>query len=360
VNGLPDSSKERRGAPGWFVAGVAFAIALAVLWLARDFLVPLVFALFLFMLLTAILEGLRNLTLLGRSMPRGVAHAINLLGVLGGLVGLWALLSNQVDTFLAALPNYEKRVDGLLVEIAGWLGADAAQSITKQLSQVDITSSLSGALGSAGGILTGFLLVGLYLAFLLADRDAFHAKLPLLFPDRERFDRFRGLMRSVSHSVRRYLWIKTLTSAMTGGVAYLVMKPVGLDFAESWALLAFFLNFIPSIGSVLGTVLPALLALVQFPSITPFLVILGGVGIAQIIIGNVFEPALMGRQLNLSSFMIILSLTFWTGLWGVPGAFLSVPITVVALIVCTEVEAWRPIAILLSRDGRLPKHEDSG
>lgn len=348
----------QRGAPGWFVAGVALAIALAVLWLASAFLIPLVFALFLFMLLTALLDGLRNVRVLGRRVPSGLTHALSLLLLFAGIGGLLAMLSNQVELFSAALPHYETRLDALVGEAAGWVGDDIAESIDRALDEINIAASLSGALGSAGTILTAFLLVGLYLAFLLADREAFAAKLPLLFPEQEAYHRFRVLIRSVSLSVRRYLWIKTLTSLMTGAVAYLVMKPVGLDFAETWALLAFFLNFIPSIGSVLGTVLPAILALVQFTSLSPFLIILGGVGLAQIVIGNVIEPALMGRRLNLSPFMIILSLTFWAGLWGVSGAFLSVPITVVMLIVCAQVPAWRPIAILLSRDGRLPLWED--
>ncbi len=270
------------------------------------------------------------------------------------------MLSSQVDLLLGALPHYEARFDAILKETSVYVGDDVVAAVERAVTEIDITASLTSLLGSAGTILASFALIGLYLAFLLADRDAFTRKLALLIPDEERCADFIAVLQSVSLSVRRYLWVKTLTSLMTGGVAYAVMKPVGLDFAETWALLAFLLNFIPSIGSILGTILPAGLALLQFESLTPFLLILVGVGLSQVVIGNVVEPALMGRSLNLSTFMIILSLTFWTALWGISGAFLSVPIMVVSLIVCSYVPAWRPMAIVLSRDGRLPHQEDSG
>ena len=141
---------------------------------------------------------------------------------------------------------------------------------------------------------------------------------------------------------------------MTGTLAYAVLKPLGVDFAETWALLIFLLNYIPNIGSILGTVLPAVVALVQFDTITPFLVVAIGVGALQFLIGNVVDPMMMGRSLSLSSFAIILSLTFWGAVWGIMGMFLSVPIMVVVLIVCTRVPSWRWVAILLSGDGNLP------
>jgi predicted PurR-regulated permease PerM len=108
-----------------------------------------------------------------------------------------------------------------------------------------------------------------------------------------------------------------------------------------------------NIGSALGVLFPALLTLVQFDTLTPFLLITLGLGVVQFIIGNVIEPAFMGKSLNLSSFMIVLSLTFWGLIWGIPGMFLSVPIMVVIAIICARFKGLRGIAVVLSADGSL-------
>jgi AI-2 transport protein TqsA len=130
-----------------------------------------------------------------------------------------------------------------------------------------------------------------------------------------------------------------------------VLKIFGTDFAELLGLLAFVLNFIPVIGSVIAVVVPVVLSLMQFDTVLPALqiaLLLAGV---QFLIGNVVEPKMMGRTLNLSPFVIIVSLTFWTTIWGMVGAFLSVPITASAVILCRNIQPMRWFAILLSADG---------
>ncbi len=157
--------------------------------------------------------------------------------------------------------------------------------------------------------------------------------------------------------MQRYFAIKLFVSALTALGSYAIMKIVGLDFAETWALLAFLLNFIPNIGSAVATILPSLVALVQFDTVGPFLIVAIGISAIQFCVGNFVEPPLMGRSLNLSPLVIILSLTFWAFVWGIVGMFLSVPIMVMVLIVCSHVPAWRPVAVLLSGDGRIPDGE---
>ena len=146
---------------------------------------------------------------------------------------------------------------------------------------------------------------------------------------------------------------KTIISLLTAGISYTVFRLLGLEFAETWAVLTFALNFIPSIGSIVAVIFPALVSLVQFDSVTPFLIIVFFCGTVQFLIGNFLDPAMLGRSLNMSSFMVILSLTFWTVVWGLIGAFLSVPLTVCILIVFSHIPATRPLAILMSKDGRL-------
>jgi predicted PurR-regulated permease PerM len=147
--------------------------------------------------------------------------------------------------------------------------------------------------------------------------------------------------------------MKTLVSLLTAVVSYVVLEMVGVDFAIIWALLVFFLNFIPTIGSIVAVVFPALLTLVQFDTITPFLIVAIGLGGTQFVIGNVIEPTYVGKSLNLSSLMILLALSFWGSVWGLPGMFLAVPLMVMTGIVCAQFSGLRWIAVILSADGNL-------
>jgi predicted PurR-regulated permease PerM len=134
------------------------------------------------------------------------------------------------------------------------------------------------------------------------------------------------------------------------------MWAVGVDFAAFWALMIFLLNFIPIIGALLGVTFPSLLALVQFETIGPFLVTSLALSGAQFVVSNLVEPRLMGRKLHLSPLVIILSLAFWGGLWGVVGMILCVPIMVILMIICGHFGPTRPIAIMLSSDGEIDLH----
>jgi predicted PurR-regulated permease PerM len=151
--------------------------------------------------------------------------------------------------------------------------------------------------------------------------------------------------------------INTITSAMSGFAAYIVLKLVGVDFAVTLALMVFLLNFIPNIGSILATAIPTLLALTQFDTMTPALIVLVFYGGSDAIIGNVIQPRLQGKSLNMSTFMVMVSLTFWGTMWGAVGAFMAVPMMVVTMIICTEIPALRPFAVLLSGDGNLDTAE---
>jgi predicted PurR-regulated permease PerM len=159
----------------------------------------------------------------------------------------------------------------------------------------------------------------------------------------------------IDRDIRIYLRIKTTLAVVTSAIAYTVMAWVGVDFAGFWAVMVFFFYYIPTVGSILAIVAPALLTLVQFDHLTPFLIVLLGFGPIQVVMANVVEPAIMGRSLNLSPLVVIVSLMVWGTIWGVVGMFLCVPIMVVLLIVLAHFETTRPVAVLLSADGRIPE-----
>jgi predicted PurR-regulated permease PerM len=127
----------------------------------------------------------------------------------------------------------------------------------------------------------------------------------------------------------------------------------GLELAAFWAMLIWLLNYVPYIGSFLGVLFPVTMAIVQFADVNTVLMLLLALTAMQFVIGNFLDPYLLGNSLNLSPFVILVSLTVWSGLWGIPGAFLAVPITAIMAIVFSEFAGTRPVAVFLSQSGRL-------
>jgi len=259
---------------------------------------------------------------------------------------------------LATLPTYIERGELALVRIFSLLGEDVARGVLDGFRDINVNSYLRMAAGSAGSMLTVATMLVVYVGFLFTERVHFEAKLDKLFPQSERAHHVRGILLSIRRSVHHYVLVKTAVSVLTAVLCYGVMRLFRLDFAELLALLTFLLNFIPTLGTIVATALPVLVALVQFDALLPVLGVLAAIGAVQFVLGNILDPMLMGRALQMSPFVIILSLTVWSAIWGVPGMFLAVPIMAMMMIVFAHIDALRPVAILLSRDGELMSEQD--
>jgi AI-2 transport protein TqsA len=263
------------------------------------------------------------------------------------------VLASQADSLAAAGPVYQKNFSIMLNELLTWARIEQLPNADSLFQNINVGSILSLVGGSVGSIFTSIMLVVIYTGFLFAEAGVIPSKLAALRPKKEDAERARLVFTQIATQVQHYIWMKTLVSLLTGILSYAILKLVGVDFAAVWALLIFLLNYIPNIGSILGVVFPALLTLVQFDTLTPFLLISIGLGAVQFTVGNVIEPAFMGKSLNLSAFMIIISLTFWGMIWGIPGMFLSVPIMVMTVIICSRFDGLRSFAVILSADGVL-------
>lgn len=332
---------------------IAMGVVIAGLVAGKSFLIPLVVAFILSNLIEAMIERLERV-----HVPTLIAYMVSILVVSIAVFAIGWVVANQYDELTKAWPGYVKRVEEISTQLVGTLGDEARDKIAERFEQFRIVNRVPELLGSLGNVAVSSILVLLYVGFLLAERGLLSAKIATMMQGSAEAAQSQAVLRSVSAGVRKYVWIKTVMSAFTAAVSYLVFVWLGLDFAETWALFVFLLNYIPSIGSVLGVVFPAILALIQFDTIYPFLLIAVLLTAAQFSIGNILEPVFMGRFLNLSPFVIMVSLTFWSTIWGVPGAFLSVPIMVVVLIVCANVDALRWIAVLLSSDGSVEPTEE--
>ncbi|MCG8504225.1 MAG: AI-2E family transporter [Sphingomonadales bacterium] len=347
------SESRREGANKTALAIVAAGVVLAILVLGRTFLLPLAIAVLLFSTLDAIIDWIESHRVGPFSVPRWLATIAGIGFVVTAIYVVIQVLSAQVGAIGEVGPRYIARLQELFADIVAFVGEDVEAKAVEALNNLDLASTLSGVAGSAGSFLANAILVAIYTGFMLASQAHFPAKMAAMFPSEGEAERITNILDTISLSIRRYLWVKSIMSVLTGLASYVVLKVMGVDFAETWALLIFLLNYIPNIGSILGVIFPALIAIVQFDTLTPFLIIAVGLGAIQFTIGNILEPKLMGDSLNLSSLVVILSLTFWGAIWGIVGMFLSVPITVMLLIVCSHVPGWRNFAILLSRDGQI-------
>lgn len=325
----------------------------AILYFAKGVLIPLSIAMLIFVLLTSVIDRIASMKIGGRPVPSWLAHVGGLAIVLVSLAAILSILSSQAQEVGEAIPRYQERFSGILARVVTVIGEDNTEALLAAMNEIEVSAIAADTANSAGSFLSGLFLVLLYIPFMMVERKPMKKKVAIAAADPELGSQLDRAMRSISIGLQQYVGIKTLVSALTGLLSYAVMKLVGLDFAETWAVLAFALNFIPTIGSILGVVLPAIVALVQFDTMGPFLIVVLGCGLVQFVVGNVLEPSLAGKKLNLSPMMMILSLTLWSALWGIPGAFLSVPIMVCVLIILSHIPGARWAAILMSGDGKL-------
>ena len=324
---------------------IALAIIIAGLAYGRSFLVPIVIAILITMLVGA---GADRLKRLGVPEPLATLSAVVVLVIV--ITVVFNALAAQAESVAQAWPRYIERLNVMADQLLRWAGPQLASKVSEAVTNLDLVRQIPGLVGSAGSFLVNVVLVAIYVGFLLAERGRLTRKIHLLASNTRHAGDMQLGITAVSESIRRYLWIKTVMSLLTSAVSYATLKAIGVDFAETWALIIFLLNYIPSIGAFVGVAFPALLAIIQFDTLWQFFTIATLLAGAHVIIGNVIEPSLMGRTLNLSPFVLIASLGFWAMIWGIPGAILSVPLTTSLIIVCSHIPSLRWAAVLLSAE----------
>ncbi|MFO1413914.1 MAG: AI-2E family transporter [Burkholderiales bacterium] len=338
----------------------ALALALMTGWLlyiGRGVFVPIVFAglvVYVILGLTRLVGGIPGL---GPLLSPRLRFALAILLALSALAGVVLVLLANIDRVIASLPKYEASLLASIQGVAARFGMEDEPSwrmLWQALAgQVNVQALIGTSVGAATAIVGSTIVVLLYVVFILAERVHFPGKVDRMFPDAQAVARIRTLVASMNARIGSYLALKTLVSALLAFVSWLVMLYFGLELALFWALLIGLLNYVPYLGSFLGVVLPVSLAVVQFADLGTVVALLAALTVVQFVIGNFLDPYLLGNSLNLSTFTILASLTVWSGLWGIPGAFLAVPLTAVMVIALSEFRSTRPVAILLSRSGDL-------
>jgi AI-2 transport protein TqsA len=334
---------------------IVIAATMYLLVAGRGLLLPFVLGLTLWYMVDALADAIERPSIGHLRVPRPLAllAAICLMGGLLWIVG--RTISRNVTAVAAAAPTYEIRLQKLIDQGAQLIGIEQAPTLSQLFDRISLAETLGSLATAAASIVSVAGIVLIYAGFLFVEQIHFRRKLAIMFTGSARQARLRSLLSLIDRDIRTYIRIKTALAVATSALAYGVMAWVGVDFAGFWAVMVFFFYYIPTVGSILAILAPALLTLVQFDHLTPFLIVLLVIGTIQIVMANVIEPALLGRSLNLSPLVVIASLVVWGTIWGVVGMFLCVPIMVVLLIVLAHFETTRPIAVLLSADGEIPE-----
>ena len=334
---------------------IVVAATMYLLVAGRGLILPFVLGIVLWYMVDALADVFEQPRVGRLRLPRPVA-LMAAVCIMGGLV--WVVgrtIRRNVAAVIDAAPNYERRLQLLINEGARIIGVEQAPTIGELFDRISLTDTLTGIAAAAASVVSVAGIVVIYAGFLFVEQVRFRRKLALMLGSSENQQRVQAVLDQIDRDIRVYIRIKTTLAVITSALAYTVMALVGVDFAGFWAVMVFFFYYIPTVGSILAIAAPAVLTLVQFDELTPFLIVLFVFGTIQVVTANVIEPAIMGSSLNLSPLVVIVSLMVWGTMWGVVGMFLCVPIMVVGLIVLAQFETTRPIAVLLSADGRIPE-----
>jgi len=340
------------------VHGIALAVLIGwVLYLARDVLVPVAYSTLLVYVVLGMTRQLARIPGLGPRLPAALRYAVSATAILAAVWGLTMLVLASIAEITDNAGRYDGATLAAIQRAAGWLGIETEPSwphLRKMLfDRVSVPHLLGSTAGTMLGVVGTLTLVVLYAVFLLIEKRAIDRKIDRLATDPERARRLRTVIHAINDRVGNYLALKTLLSVVLGAITWAAMAAMGLGFAGLAGLLVGLLNYIPYVGSVLGVAVPGLLALVGGADGSTLLWLCLGLSVAQFVNGHIVDPFLMGNSLNLSPFVILFSLAAWSALWGIPGALLAVPFAAILLIVFQEFDGTRPLAVLLSRDGRL-------
>jgi len=320
----------------------------AMYWM-QDILTPLALAVFLAVMVDSFA---RVLTSRVPGFPRQAAlPAAVVISILLFGVSFWVVIDNGRG-FFDQVKDYAPRLNGIIAKIAHAVGIQIAPTVDSLINQLNPKAFIGQAAQSFGNFASSAVLVLIYLGFIIASRRGFARKIVSLFPHHAERERNMNLFQGIRDGVEQYLWIQTVTGLMIAIAAWVVMMLVRLDNAFFWAFLIFLAAYIPILGGAIGCFMPPLFALVQFPdTFWPAIILFAALQGIFFVVGNVILPRMQGDSLNMDPTVVLLSLAVWGALWGVPGMFLSTPLTVAVMLILAQFEGSRWIAILLSEDG---------
>lgn len=339
-----------------FIKIIAGIFLLGLIYLVLKELQSVLLPLIVAIIIALVFEPFYNWMKL-KKIPGFVALIIVLLIILiiSNLTSLFVITS--ISSFKEAIPRYQQKFVIMYSNFASYLeNSDFFKTYFAKSVNLDslvtgerIGSIMEGLVAGVLGLFGNYLLILIYVAFLLAEIGSVRERVRLAF-SKESSQRISMILENIFSDIKKYLVGKTLINFTHAVLAFILLTLFGADFAIVWGFLTFFMAFIPNIGPILTTVLPFFAALIQFDGIATPIIILILLVVIGFVMGNIIEPKVFGNTLNLSPFLILISLIFWGYVWGIMGMLLSVPILSMIKITLSKFESTRHISILMSHE----------
>ena len=339
------------------LAFIVIVLVIYLLYIAQSLFIPLVIAILIWYIILALKDIYAKIKISSFQLPSQVAMILSFatFALLGWI--FIGLVNQNIQDVIVAAPAYQSKFQTLIQNFTSTLHLEnrlTLQSFLEWANLTTIATTLAGIITTLAGYAS---IITLYVLFLLLEYNTFPEKLAFLIPDHKRRENFILIINKISRDLNTYLKIKTFISLITAILCYIILSVMQVRFASFWAVLIFVLNFIPNIGSIITVILPVLFSLVQFDMTYSILLAILLTSV-NFIIGGMLEPRFMGKSLNLSPFVILVSLVVWGYIWGIVGLFLCVPIMVSINIILARFPGTRPIAILLSSKGDIDKADN--
>ncbi len=338
----------------YFLGFITFVIFVYILIAFKKILVPVTLAIFLTFLFHPLIEYLQKF-----KFPKWLSLILIIFFISGIYYLIGLLVVANFGTFTAKLQTYSENLAVFLQQILSPFNLtvkEVAQMFNIKTEQFDVSSLfqnlfkagiIQNLFSSFSSMLGDFFILLIFWIFMIMGKKQFEERLKSAFEGRR--DIIENTINSINNQLQSYIIIKTITSFTTGMIVTIILWLFGIDFAIFWGLLTFILNFIPNIGSVIATLFPIVISLLEYGIGVKTISLAALLIINQNIIGNFVEPHYLGRQMDLSPVFVLFSLIFWGWIWGIPGMFLSVPIAAAIKIFFSNIEPLKPIAIIMGR-----------
>lgn len=327
---------------------VILIASVVILITGKGLIIPFFFALLLWFFIRKIRKFIDKIQWINKYIPQWIKNVLISFAILAGIGMISVVLSNNINDLSENYMNYSGNIDIILNRLNEFFNINIQEQFKTQLSTFNFSSLVQNLIQTFTDLLSNTFVIIIYVLFIFLEESSFNLKLKHIFKNKKSFIETRQLINEIEQSISNYIGLKTFTSLITGTLSFIVLLFIGIDAPVFWAFLIFLLNFIPTIGSLIATLFPTFFCLIQFGDFSMATVSIVVIGLIQVIVGNILEPKIMGESLNVSSLVTILALSFWGAIWGVTGMFLSIPITVIIIILLSHFKKTEAIAIMLS------------
>lgn len=350
----------KTSASSLFYVLASLALSVIILIYFDNIFKPLVIAFLIWFIINQLKLSLGKIKIRGKALPSLIRSILAFAIIILALYLAAELLVKNIEGIVQTMPEHINDLNESFNKVSAIIhNPNYAIYLHKWINNLNLSGMATSIVSSLSSVVVNSAVVLVYVIFFLMEESAQMIKLDKLFPvKKKQYKKFIKNLRSIGDSIRYYIWSMTAISLTTGAISYAILLVMGVEYAFLWSFLIFILNFIPYIGPLISSILPAIFAVVTTGDLIQFVYVFAALEGVQIIIGNFIQPMVMGKGTNLGPVTVIISLAFWGMLWGIAGMILAVPIMAVIVIFCSQIPSTRYLAIILSEKGDIPDLEE--